>query len=115
MRDLRRVALIAGTAWQMLKLAGGYVVAHQLARASSLYGTFGIVLGLLAWLYLQAQITLYAVEINVVQVRKLWPRSLFPPPLTPQDLAAYRLYAQTEHRRPELHIYVRATSEPRKS
>ncbi len=114
MRDLRLGALIAGPAWQVLQLAGGYVVAHQLARASSLYGTFGIVLGLLAWLYLQAQITLYAVEINVVQVRKLWPRSLFPPPLTPQDLAAYRLYAQTEQRRPELKIDVRDTSEPRK-
>jgi membrane protein len=114
-RDLRLGAFIAAPAWQVLQLAGGYVVAHQLARASSLYGTFGIVLGLLAWLYLQAQITLYAVEINVVKVRRLWPRSLFPPPLTPQDLTAYRLYAKTEQRLPELEIDVRDTSESRKS
>jgi len=113
-RDLRLGAFIAAPAWQALQLAGGYVVAHQLARASSLYGTFGIVLGLLAWLYLQAQITLYAVEINVVKVRRLWPRSLFPPPLTPQDLTAYRLYAQTEQRLPELEIDVRDTSDSRK-
>jgi membrane protein len=113
-RDLRLGAFIAAPAWQVLQLAGGYVVGHQLARASSLYGTFGIVLGLLAWLYLQAQITLYAVEINVVQVRRLWPRSLFPPPLTPQDLTAYRLYARTEQRWPELEIDVRDTSELRK-
>jgi membrane protein len=114
-RDLRLGAFIAAPAWQVLQLAGGYVVGHQLARASSLYGTFGIVLGLLAWLYLQAQITLYAVEINVTAVRKLWPRSLFPPPLTEQDMTAYRLYAQTEQRRPELKIDVRETSESRKA
>ena len=31
------------------------------------YGTFAIVIGLIAWLYLQAELTLYAVEINVVR------------------------------------------------
>jgi len=100
-RDLLPGALIAAPAWQVLQLAGGYVIAHQLARSSSLYGVFGIVLGLIAWLYLQAQITLYAVEVNVTAIRKLWPRSLFPPPLTEQDLAAYRLYAETAQRHPE--------------
>jgi uncharacterized BrkB/YihY/UPF0761 family membrane protein len=111
-RDLRLGALIAATAWQVLQLVGGYLVAHQLARSSSLYGTFGLVLGLLAWLFLEAQITLYAVEINVTAVRKLWPRSLFPPPLTDQDLAAYRLYAQTERRSPEVKIDVQETDRP---
>jgi hypothetical protein len=76
---------------------------------------FGLVLGLLAWLYLQAQITLYAVELNVVKARRLWPRSLFPPPLTKQDLEAYRLYAQAEQRRPELEIEVRETRKARKA
>jgi YihY family inner membrane protein len=111
-RDLRLGAFIAATAWQVLQLAGGYLVAHQLARSSSLYGTFGLVLGLLAWLFLEAQITLYAVEINVTAVRGLWPRSLFPPPLTDQDLAAYRLYAQTERRSPEVKIDVQETDRP---
>jgi len=111
-RDLRLGAFIAATAWQVLQLAGGYLVAHQLARSSSLYGTFGLVLGLLAWLFLEAQITLYAVEINVTAVRGLWPRSLFPPPLTDQDLTAYRLYAQTERRRPEVKIDVEETDRP---
>ena len=40
-------------------------------------------LGLLAWFYLQAQLTLYVVELNVVRVRALWPRSLAPPPPPP--------------------------------
>jgi membrane protein len=111
-RDLLLGALIAAPAWQVLQLAGGYLVAHQLARSSSLYGTFGVVLGLLAWLYLEAQITLYAVEVNVTAVRRLWPRSLFPPPLTEQDMAAYRLYAQAEQRRPELKVDLEETGQP---
>jgi uncharacterized BrkB/YihY/UPF0761 family membrane protein len=37
---------------------------------------FAIVLGLLFWLYLGAQLTLYAAEVNVVAARRLCPRSL---------------------------------------
>jgi hypothetical protein len=37
-----------------------------------------VVLGLLAWLYLQAEVTLYAAEIDVVLVKRLWPRSVQP-------------------------------------
>jgi membrane protein len=75
-RNLRIGALIAGAVWTLLQLAGGYVVAHQLHRASDLYGSFGLVLGLIAWLYLQAEITLYAAEVDVVVAKRLWPRSL---------------------------------------
>jgi membrane protein len=112
-RDLWLGALIAGTAWQVLQLAGGYLVAHQLARSSSLYGTFGIVLGLLGWLFLEAQLTMYAVEINVTAARGLWPRSLFPPPLTEKDLEAYRLYAEAEQRRPDVKVEVEETDQPK--
>ena len=75
-RDLRIGAAIAAVVWQVLQLVSGYVVSHQLSHASSLYGTFGVVLGLLAWLYLQAEVTLYAAEVDVVLVRGLWPRSI---------------------------------------
>lgn len=77
-RDLRRGAVVAGVVWQVLLVLGGYIVSHQLRRSTDLYGTFGIVLGLIAWLYLQAQVTLYAAEIDVVHVKRLWPRSLQP-------------------------------------
>ena len=75
-RDLWIGAAIAAVVWQVLQTVGGYVVSHQLNHASSLYGTFGVVFGLLAWLYLQAEATLYAAEIDVVLVRRLWPRSI---------------------------------------
>jgi membrane protein len=77
-RELRLGAIFSAVVWQVLQFAGGYVVAHSLRNASALYGTFGLVLGLLAWFHLQAQLTLYAVEADVVRARKLWPRSLRP-------------------------------------
>ncbi len=78
-RDVRAGAVIAAVCWQALQLAGGFVVGHLLRRSSELYGTFGIVLGLLAWLYLEAEVTLYAAEVDVVLARRLWPRSIMPP------------------------------------
>lgn len=77
-RQLRTGAVIAAVCWQVLQSVGGYVVGHQLQRASELYGTFGIVLGLMAWLFLQAEVTLYAAEVDVVLARRLWPRSVLP-------------------------------------
>jgi membrane protein len=103
-------AVIAATAWQALQVFGGYLVSHQLARHSALYGVFAVVLGLLAWLFLQAQITLYAVEINVVRACRLWPRSVirprFVPPdrLTEADVRAYRMYARAQQRMPGLGV-----------
>ena len=74
--ELKYGAVVAAIVWQVLQLAGGYIISHQLQRASSLYGTFGAVLGLMAWMYLQAEVTLYAAQIDAVLVRRLWPRSL---------------------------------------
>jgi membrane protein len=98
-RQHRLGAVIAGIVWQVLQLVSGYFISHQLAHASPTYGTFAVVIGLIAWLYLQAEFTLYAVEINVVRTYRLWPRSIAPPPYTEQDRRAFRLYAQVEERR----------------
>ena len=56
------------------------MVSHQLHRANELYGTFGVVLGLVAWLYLQAEATLWAAEVDVVLAKRLWPVSVLPNP-----------------------------------
>jgi len=100
-RQLRLGAVIGAVIWQVLQAVGGYFVAHQLAHASPSYGTFAVVLGLIAWLYLVAELTLYAVEINVVTAYRLWPRSIAPPPYTEQDRRAFQLYAQAQQRRKE--------------
>ena len=97
-RQLRLGAVIAGVIWQILQYVGTYFVSHQLAHASPVYGTFAVVIGLLAWLYLEAELTLYAVQINVVIAFRLWPRAIAPPPYTEQDRQAFQLYTRVEER-----------------
>jgi membrane protein len=101
LRDMVPGAVISAVVWQGLLVVGTVLVAHQVRHQQELYGTFGVVLGLLGWLHLQATLTLYAVEADVVRARRLWPRSLVPPPLTRGDERAYRAYAETTRRRPE--------------
>jgi YihY family inner membrane protein len=69
-------ALVAGTAWTIVQAVGNYLVGTRLKDANALYGLFGMVIGLLSWLFLGAQITLYGAEINVVRKIGAWPRSL---------------------------------------
>ncbi len=105
-RDVLPGAVIAGVLWTALQALGGLYVTRTVQDASNVYGTFALVIGLLVWIYLGAQITLYCAEINVVRVRKLWPRGLTQPPLTQADRRALRAGALVERRRPEQHIEV---------
>jgi membrane protein len=98
--DVMPGAIIAAVIWTGLQALGNYYVTHQVANAEAVYGTFAIVIGLLGWLYLGAQITLYAAEINVVKKRRLWPRALMAPPLTEGDERSYAAKAKAEKRRP---------------
>lgn len=69
-------ALVGAVGWTILQNLGALYVRHEIAHASQIYGTLGFVVGLLAWIYLGAQLTLYAAEVNVVLAYRLWPRSL---------------------------------------
>jgi YihY family inner membrane protein len=84
-RPLVPGALLGGAGWTLLQYIGGALVEHSLRNSSQVYGFFAVVLGLLAWIFLGAQLTLYAAEVNVVRARRLWPRSLVQPPLTTAD------------------------------
>ena len=97
--DLRLGAVVSGVSWQILLLLGSLIVGHTLRHSSALYGVFGVVLGLLAWLYLQAQVTLYAAEMCTVRAWRLWPRGLRPPPTEPDGLA-YERYSRADRRVP---------------
>ncbi len=98
-------AIVAGVSWTVLQAGGALVVGHFL-NSGSVYGIFAIVLSLLAWLYLVIEVTVYAAEVNVVRVRKLWPRSLIQPPLTEADRAALALQPLQNQRREEQQIVV---------
>lgn len=94
-------AAISAIGWQLLFSAAGVIVAHQLRHAQAVAGFFGVVLGLVAWLALQATVIVYAIEADVVRVKHLWPRSLVQPPLISADKAYYTEALQAETRRPE--------------
>ena len=69
-------AIVATIGWLALQAIGGTYVSHVVRGGSATYGGFAAVVGLLSWLYLGAQLTLIAAEINVVLARRLWPRSI---------------------------------------
>ncbi|WP_329560397.1 YihY/virulence factor BrkB family protein [Kitasatospora sp. NBC_01266] len=105
-RPLLPGCLLAGPLFTVLQAFGAVLVTHQLRHSSQIYGFFATVIGLLSWLYLAAQVTVYAAETNVVLARHLWPRSLLQPPLTPSDQAVLGAIARQQKRRPEQHVQV---------
>jgi len=114
-RRLLPGAIVGGICWTVLQVLGTWLV-HHFWHSDSIYGVFGTVLALLAWIYLAVQVTVYSAEINVVLARRLWPRSIVQPPLTEADRASMALQALQNQRRPEQHIEVtfddRAPSAP---
>ena len=105
-RDLLPGVIVAAVCWQLLQHLGAFYVDHELKRTGPLYGVFALVLGLLAWLFLGAQLTIFAAEINVVRYRKLWPRSFFSDPLLDADRRALRSSAEVEERVAEENVEV---------
>ncbi len=103
--------MLAGLLWTVLQAGGALVVKHFLT-STSIYGIFAIVLALIAWIYLVVQVTLYSAEVNVVRVRKLYPRSLVQPPLTAADRVALALQPLQNQRREEQQIKVTFTDHP---
>jgi hypothetical protein len=82
------------------------LVEHNLRNTSKVYGSFALVLGLIAFLYLSAQMTVFAAEVNVVRARRLWPRSIVQPPLTTADREVLSSLALEGKRRPEQYVGV---------
>jgi membrane protein len=105
-RDLLAGVVVATICWQLLQHLGGFYLDHTLKRTGPLYGVFALVLGLLAWLYLGAQLTIFAAEINVVKVRRLWPRSFFSDSLLDADKRALTASAEAEERVQQQNVQV---------
>ena len=78
-RDLLPGAALAAIFWTVLQSVGGIYINH-VARSDSAYANFALVLGILTWLHLGTQLTIYAVEFNTVLTGRRWPRSLFDDP-----------------------------------
>jgi YihY family inner membrane protein len=116
-RHLRGGAIAAGVLYELLQTLGGYYVGHTLKHASNLYGTFGLVIGLLSWIYLAAHITLLAAEANVVATRRLWPRSfslMIEQPATRADERALTQRGKVEERRQDETVNIDFPASPRR-
>jgi YihY family inner membrane protein len=99
--DVRPGAILGAIGWTTLQAVGGFYVSHQLKGASQVYGTFAVVIGLLAWMYLGAQLTMYVAEFNAVRAQRLWPRGLVNPPFTEADEWVLKRLARVEERHEE--------------
>ena len=106
LRELLPGVIVAAVCWQLLQHLGGFCIDHTLKRTGPLYGVFALVLGLLAWLYIGAQLTIFAAEINVVKARRLWPRSFFADSLRDADRRTLVASAEIEERVPQENVEV---------
>ena len=80
-------------------------------HASATNGVFALVLGLIAWLYLEAVIVVLCAEVNVVRSRRLYPRALLTPftdnvQLTGGDEQAHTSAAKAQRNKGFQHIDV---------
>jgi YihY family inner membrane protein len=96
-----RGALAAAISWQLLQFVGTAYVGHVVKNATATNGVFALVLGLIAWIYLEALVVVLAVEYNAVRELRLYPRSLLGPftdnvHLTEADETSYTEQAQAQ-------------------
>jgi membrane protein len=94
-------AMLTAVLWHLLQQVGAVYVTQVLARADAVNQTFGLVLGLMAAIFLVSIAGMLGVELNVVLDRHLWPRALLTPftdsvRLTEADRRAYRGYAAAQ-------------------
>ena len=67
-------AISMAIALSVLQEVGSFIVTHDLKNYTNDYtALFATTLGLLAWIYLEAQILLYSIEITAVLDKRLWP------------------------------------------
>lgn len=77
-RTLIPGSIAAAVIWEILQVLGGVYIDH-IKHSSDAYGTFALVIGVITWLHLGSQLTMYCAEANSVVALKAWPRSLFGP------------------------------------
>jgi uncharacterized BrkB/YihY/UPF0761 family membrane protein len=69
-------ACVGALGFTFLITVGSGLIAHEVRNSSATYGQFGVVIGLVGFLFLLAKISLYGAELNPVLARHLWPRAL---------------------------------------
>lgn len=111
-REVLPGALLAGVMFFILQNVSTFIISSHLKNAQATYGHFATVITILWWFYLQAQITLYAAELNTVLVERLYPRSLVKAPQTEADHRALQAYASERTYQPQEQVETRFEPEP---
>lgn len=75
-RDVLPGALLSGVTFWILEQLSSFIISRHLQHVQTSYGHFATVITVLWWFYLQAIVTLFGAQLNVVLRRKLYPRSL---------------------------------------
>ncbi|MEV7398711.1 YihY/virulence factor BrkB family protein [Aeromicrobium sp. NPDC092404] len=96
-------AIVTAVLWQALQWIGNTYVREVIGRANSseMNGTFALVLGLIAFIFIASIMVVLGLEVNVVLRRHLYPRALLTPftdnvILTKADQKAYAAYAKSQ-------------------
>jgi uncharacterized BrkB/YihY/UPF0761 family membrane protein len=98
-RSLVPGTIVASLGFTLLITVGSGLIQHQLRNSSATYGQFGIVIGLVGFLFLLAKISLYGAELNPVLSRHLWPRGMVSAdPTTADDQVLRAITHQTQRR-----------------
>ena len=105
-RDLLPGVGLAAVGILALQSAGSWYLEYTVTRASDTYGTFALVIGLLSWFLLLANLVVLCAEVNAVRRWRLWPRSLTGA-LEPADELAMRRTAASARQDPRQEIEVR--------
>ena len=104
--DLLPGAALASLGFTLLITVGSGLIQHQLRHSSATYGQFGLVIGLVGFLFLLAKISLYGAELNPVVCRHLWPRGMLTSDPTEADNQVLSAIAHQYRRRDDEHIGV---------
>ena len=95
-------AIVTTVLWQALQWIGNTYVREVITKAKNeMNGTFALVLGLIAFIFIAAVMVVLGLEVNVVLRRHLYPRALLTPftdnvILTKADQKAYAAYAKSQ-------------------
>jgi membrane protein len=114
--DVTPGAALAAVSWFVLQKLGTSLVNNKIQGAEGAYGTFAVVIGLLFWFFILAQITLLCAEVNIVRSERLWPRglsSLTGQASTRADMRAYSFYTRREAHATNLEVTTHLTPEQR--
>jgi membrane protein len=94
-------AFTVAVLWQALQYLGTLYTTRVIAKTDGMNAVFSLVLGMIGIIYFASLIGVIGMQVNVVIVRRLWPRSLRAvfvdhPELTDADRRAYAGYIRAQ-------------------